>query len=100
MDHPSDESLRMAIVAALAKNEKTTALNLRVGVVNGVAHLGGSAPALGLRQLAQDIAAQTPGIRGVVNRIESPGAPAPGRIIHLDLLVEDRSRDTPSPESK
>ena len=93
MDFHPDEHLRMTIISALAENEKTATLNLRVGVVNGVAHLGGSAPTFTQWELAQGIAAQIQGIRGVVNRIEAPNAPAPGRIIHLDLSSQEPSPD-------
>lgn len=86
-----DEDLRTAVVDLLKANELTAPLNLRVGVLNAVVHLAGYAPTFALWKLAEDIAAQVPGIRGVVNRIESPGAPSPARTIHLDL-----SPDTPS----
>ncbi|MBE0411581.1 MAG: BON domain-containing protein, partial [Anaerolineales bacterium] len=71
--------------AKLSSQEQADALDIRVGVLNAVAHLGGSLPSLYLWELAQETAAQVPGIRGVVNRIAAPGAPAPSRIIHLDL---------------
>jgi hypothetical protein len=93
-DFPSDEYLRLAVLDALAANEQTGALEIRVGVINAVAHLGGSAPALALWELAQEIAAKVPGIRGVVNRIEAPDAPAPSRIIHLDLTPGSSSRES------
>jgi osmotically-inducible protein OsmY len=86
----SDDDLRNAVVSALAANEQTAGLDLRVGVLNGVAHLGGSAPSLELWKMAQQITKQTPGVRGVANRIEAPGAPAPGRIIHLDFLDREK----------
>jgi|GEM_PF-1267782 len=81
----SDEKLRMAVVETLAANDQTGPLNLRVGVMNAVAHLAGYAPSMILWKLAEQIAAQVPGVRGVVNRIEAPGAPSPARTIHLDL---------------
>jgi hypothetical protein len=36
-------------------------------------------------QLAAEIAGSVPGIRGVANRIEAPGAPDPSRRIDLHL---------------
>lgn len=90
----TDEDLRMEVVKALAENIHTRDLNLRVGVVNGVAHLSGSVAMLSLWELAQQIAGQVAGIRGVVNRIEAPDAPPPGRIINLDLPAKDKSRGT------
>jgi osmotically-inducible protein OsmY len=81
----SDESLRAAILAALAADERTAMAELRVGVLNGVAHLAGAASSLPARAAAQELAGKIPGVRGVVNRIEAPGAPSPGREINLDL---------------
>jgi osmotically-inducible protein OsmY len=89
----SDDDLRNAVVSALTANEQTAGLDLRVGVLNGVAHLGGSAPSLELWKMAQQIAKQTPGVRGVANRIEAPGAPAPARIIHLDFLNREKPEE-------
>jgi osmotically-inducible protein OsmY len=97
---PTDEQTRVTVLSALSANEQTATLNLRVGVMNGVVHLGGSVPSLSLRQLAEDITAQAPGIRGVVNRIEAPGAPPPGRIIHLDSAAQEPSQEIPSPGSE
>ncbi len=82
---PSDELLRKAVVETLAAKPQTAQLELLVGVVNAVVHLAGFAPTLALWQLAGELAAQQPGVRGVVNRIEAPGAPAPARKIQLDL---------------
>jgi hypothetical protein len=95
-----DEHIRLAVIAALSANERTAGLDLRVGVMNGIVHLAGSVPSLSLRQLAQDIISQAPGIRGVVNRIEAPGAPSPGRIINLDPSGEDASQDLTSSRSE
>jgi osmotically-inducible protein OsmY len=81
----SDEQLRLVVMDVLAANEHITLLHLRVGVLNAVAHLAGSAPTSALRELAEQLVTNVPGVRGVVNRIEAPGAPAPSRTIHLDL---------------
>jgi len=81
----SDESLRAAILAALAADERSATVELRVGVLNGVAHLAGAACSLQVRAAAQELAGKIPGVRGVVNRIEAPDAPSPGREINLDL---------------
>lgn len=80
-----DESLRAAILAALANDSRTAAAALRVGVLNGIAHLAGEAEDLACRMTAEELAQQVPGVRGVVNRIEAPGAPSPCRTINLDL---------------
>lgn len=84
----SDEHLRLAIKDVLDVNELTAQLNLRVGVLNAVAHLAGSAPTLALRELAEQLVIAVQGVRGVVNRIEAPGAPAPSRTINLDLPLD------------
>jgi osmotically-inducible protein OsmY len=81
----TDESRRNAILAEFAADERIAAENLRVGVLNSIAHLAGKLDTLSKRALAEELANQVPGIRGVVNRIESPGAPSPARIINLDL---------------
>ena len=84
--HPiSDESLRAAILAALTADELTANAELRVGVLNGIAHLAGKVNSLLEWATAADLAGKIPGVRGVVNRIEAPGAPSPGREINLDL---------------
>lgn len=90
-DFLSDEQLRQSVLDALAANPQTNALEIRVGVLNAVVHLGGSVASLALWELAQKISTQVTGIRGVVNRIEAQGAPIPSRIIHLDLSPEKSS---------
>ncbi len=81
----ADEKLRGAIQAAFDADDRIAAEKLRVGVLNAIAHLAGKVDTLSKRALAEELANQVPGIRGVVNRIESPGAPSPARIINLDL---------------
>ena len=80
-----DEILRYAILAVFDTDEQIAGENLRVGVLNSFAHLAGKVDTLSKRALAEELANQVPGIRGVVNRIESPGAPSPARTINLDL---------------
>lgn len=85
-----DETLRALVLEALASNRDAAALDLRVGVLNAVVHLGGEAPSAGLRDRAETIAAAIAGVRGVVNRIEAPGAPSPARTIHIPLAEQER----------
>jgi len=85
-----DETLRALVLEALASNRDAAALDLRVGVLNAVVHLGGEAPSAGLRDQAEAIAAAIAGVRGVVNRIEAPGAPSPARTIHIPLAEQER----------
>ena len=80
-----DESLREAILARLAEDPGTAGEDLRVGVLNGIVHLAGSLETLERRAAAEEIAAATHGVRGVVNRIEAPGAPSPARTVNLHL---------------
>jgi osmotically-inducible protein OsmY len=80
-----DESLRAAILAALAADQRTSKTKLHVGVLNGVAHLAGKVNSLPERLAAEEIAAGVPGVRGLANRIEAPGAPDPAREINLNL---------------
>jgi len=85
-----DETLREAVRRALAADPRTAALDLRVGVLNAVVHLGGEAPSENLWQQAEAVAAGVSGVRGVVNRIEAPGAPRPLRTINLPLGEKGR----------
>lgn len=81
----SDESLRAAILALLGADSRTAHAALRVGVLKGIAHLAGAVDTLAQRAAAEALVRQTPGVRGVVNRIEAPGAPSPAREINLNL---------------
>lgn len=85
-DNPTpDEQLRARIIQVLMLDEHTMPLDLRVGVLNEIVHLTGQAPSLDIWNLTERIVLGVKGVRGVVNRIEAPGAPFPGRTIHLDL---------------
>lgn len=80
---PSDESLRAALLAVFSADAGTASADLRVGVLNGIVHLAGSAASLEIRAAAERLAKNVRGVRGVVNRIEAPGAPSPSRRIDL-----------------
>ncbi len=80
-----DAEMRLAVFKALEADEHTTPLNLRVGVLNGIVHLTGQAPSLEIWKLVEHLAADIPGVCGLVNRSEAPGAPSPARRINLDL---------------
>lgn len=80
-----DEDLRAAVLDALSRDESLAGLDLRVGVLNGIVHLAGSAPTKEIWEKAEQTASQVPGVRAVVNRIEATGAPSPARAIHLNL---------------
>ena len=90
---PSDDKLRTAVLAHLASDDRISLANLRVGVLNGVVHLAGVVTSLEIWHAAADLAEAVPGIRGVVNRIEAPGAPSPSRTINLDVLHSGTHED-------
>ena len=87
----SDDDLRASILAALAADERTAHADLRVGVLNGIVHLAGAIDTLEIRDLAEGLAQSMEGVRGVVNRVEAPGAPSPSREINLDLKTNNNS---------
>jgi osmotically-inducible protein OsmY len=75
---------------ALAADHDTVALDVRVGVLNSVVHLAGEAPSESLWHHVGTVAASVAGVRGVVNRIEAPGAPKPSRIVSIPLGEQGR----------
>ena len=81
----SDESLRARIIHTLTAEGSPTISELHIGVVNGVVHLAGLVDTAEIRISIEEIASRVKGVRGVVNRIEAPGAPSPARTIHIDL---------------
>ena len=86
-----DEILRTAILTAFEVDKRVASVDLRVGVLNGIAHLACSVDTLIERAVAEEIAQHVVGVRGVVNRIDAPGAPSPARIVNLNL--NDRRKD-------
>ena len=84
-DPTSDERLYKTILARFAADRRTESASLRVGVLHGIVHLAGEVAKLETRLLAAELAGSLPGVRGVVNRIEAPGAPLPAREVNLDL---------------
>ena len=89
----NDASLREQILAIFAADERVAHAGLRVGVLNGIAHLAGSVESLDVRSTAEDLAGSAIGVRGIANRIDAPGAPSPSRIIQLDFTLEETGRD-------
>lgn len=88
---PSDESLRAAVLALFATDERTASADLHVGVLNGIVHLAGEVPSLEIWSFAEHLAASISGVRGVVNRIEAPGAPPPSRTVHLLPILKEKT---------
>jgi osmotically-inducible protein OsmY len=80
-----DENLRAAILAEFAAESRIASAKVRVGVLNGIAHLAGMVDSLAKRSTVEELARKVPGVRGIVNRIEAPGAPSPSRTINLNL---------------
>jgi len=85
----TDERLRELIMTHLAASTTLSFNGVRVGVLHGIVHLAGKLPSLEVRRAADDLARQVPGVRGVVNRIDAPGAPRPDRMINLKNGEED-----------
>jgi osmotically-inducible protein OsmY len=85
--HPagSDESLRESLLAIFAADHHTAQMDIRVGVLSGIVHLAGKVASLSDRARVEELASQVSGVRGVVNRIEAPGAPSPTRTVNLEL---------------
>jgi osmotically-inducible protein OsmY len=94
-DQTSDEKLRANILALFAKDDRMAYACLRVGVNNRIAHLAGVVASIETRIIAAEIAGDVEGIRGVVNRIEAPGAPSPARTVNLNLA---ESKEYPDEE--
>jgi len=88
-----DAEIPLAVFKVLEADEHTTPLNLRVGELNGIVHLTGKAPSLIIWKLVEHLAADIPGVSGVVNRIEAPGAPSPARTIHLTPILKESNND-------
>jgi osmotically-inducible protein OsmY len=86
-----DENLRRAILAYFAASEISAFTSLHVGVLNGIVHLAGSVPSLEARSAAAELAESVTGVRGVVNRIEAPGAPSPARTVSLSPRDEEET---------
>jgi len=80
-----DKELRQVVLDLLARDPRTAHLELRVGVLNGIVHLAGKAFSLESWNLVQKLAADLPETRGVVNRIQAPGAPSPARSIDVTI---------------
>lgn len=81
----SDTELREKIMALFSTNSSQIFANLRVGVMHGIVHLAGNVDSLAKRAKAEEMVQKIHAVRGVVNRIEAPGAPSPARSIQLNL---------------
>lgn len=89
----SDEDLRAEILHVFAIDKRTASAALRVGVLNSIVHLAGVVSSLEVRDAAEQLAGRVRGVRGVVNRIEAPGAPSPGRTVHLNIQNDEIPKD-------
>jgi len=90
----TDKQIRHEVCRVLKADKRISSYDLRVGVLNEIVHLAGELPTLDLWELVGEIASEIPGVRGVVNRIESPGAPEPARTVHLRLKRKEGSSET------
>lgn len=93
-----DEQLRNLILEALVESIPAIA-DFRIGVLNGIVHLAGTASSLTERAGIEERVCSMPGVRAVVNRIAAPGAPPPGRTIQLDLKEDNHNLQELSPEA-
>lgn len=82
-----DEYLRLEILHVFSLDHRVRLDDLRVGVLNSIVHLAGKVDSLMMRNALEIMAKQVQGVRGVVNRIEAPGSPSPGRKINLNLKI-------------
>ena len=85
-----DNKLRAAILSRFATDDRTAYANLRVGVLNGIVHLAGAVNSIETRIIAAELAEHLEGVRGVVNRIEAPGALSPSRTVHLSPILKEK----------
>jgi osmotically-inducible protein OsmY len=92
LDPVSDESLYKTILALFASEDQASPGRLRLGVSNGIVHLAGVTASLESRSRVEELAGSVPGVRGVVNRIEAPGAPSPARLVNLNLQSKKMKR--------
>lgn len=88
---PTDEKLRAAILSRFAADDRIAYANLRVGVLNGLVHLAGVVNSTETRVIAAKLAEEIEGVRGVVNRIDAPGAPSPSRTIRLSPILKEKN---------
>lgn len=89
----TDEKLRAIILSRFAANDHTAYASLRVGVANGIVHLAGVVNSIEARVVAAELAEEVEGVRGVVNRIEAPGAPSPARTVHLSPILKEKTNN-------
>lgn len=80
-----DEQLRLDVLDILQSNGLHDASGVRVGVLDGIVHLAGEASSRTAWEAVEQIVSRVSGVRGVVNRIQAPGAPSPSRTIQLEF---------------
>lgn len=86
----NDETIRSQALALFASAGPCKFAGVRVGVLHGIVHLGGSVNSLAERSQAEELIQKIEHVRGVVNRITSPGAPSPARTINLNPIKENQ----------
>ena len=80
-----DEMLQEEILGKLKSDQRTAGSEIRVGVLNHFAHLGGKVDCREVRTAVETIDIKVMNVRSVVDRIQAAGNPAPAWTIHLDL---------------
>lgn len=81
----TDQQLRQDVLELCAAQTFCAGRELHVGVMNSIVHLSGSLASCEDRSMLEQMVSSLAGVRGVVNRIEAPGAPVPARNIRLDI---------------
>ena len=88
-----DEVIRSEALALFSGADCGKFAMIRVGVLHGIVHLGGSTNSLADRSQAEELVKKIDHVRGVVNRITSPGAPSPARTVNLNLNHNMETKD-------
>jgi hypothetical protein len=83
---PDDKIIR-EVAGALGKIEHVYGVKFFTGARNGVVVLNGEVSSTNVRLLAEECAANIPGVRGVINNVRAPG---------VDLKAEDQRFLQPS----
>jgi osmotically-inducible protein OsmY len=72
-DQPGDAALAAAVRRELREDALTTDLAIRVVARGGVIYLRGAVPSLDDAENAEEVAGRVPGVREVIEELETPG---------------------------
>lgn len=71
----ADDELEVAVATALAQDSRTRGQLIRVRARLGYVNLLGEVPDAAVRVAAEEVAARVPGVRAVMNFLQTPGEP-------------------------